>query len=45
MKISANIDGNASDETLNQLIKDTDKVAEIHNTLRKGIEFSLMNEE
>lgn len=30
------VEGNASDEDLNDLIEHTDKVAEIHNTLRVG---------
>lgn len=36
------VDSNASDETIRQLIQHTDKVAEIHNTLRKGVNVNLV---
>lgn len=38
----AHVEGDASDEVLAQLIRDTDKVAEIQNTLRKGVSVSLL---
>ena len=38
------IESNASDQELNDLIRTTDKVAEIHNTLRKGVEVTLMKD-
>jgi uncharacterized OsmC-like protein len=37
----ANVTANATDEEIADLIAHTDKVAEIHNTLRKGIEITL----
>ncbi len=43
IEYKAEIKGNASEDILNQLIKDTDKVAEIHNTLRKGVDVMLIN--
>ena len=36
------IKSNAIPEQLEELIKHTDRVAEIHNTLRKGLEISLL---
>lgn len=41
-KVSAK--GDTSNEELNQLILHTDKVAEIHNTLRKGVEVTLITD-
>nr|WP_298924022.1 OsmC family protein [uncultured Allomuricauda sp.] len=40
---TAKLEGNATDEELNQLILETDKVAEIHNTLRQGVAVTLVN--
>ena len=37
----ANVTANAPDEEIADLVAHTDKVAEIHNTLRKGIEITL----
>lgn len=34
---SANVVANVSDEKIRELLEHTDKVAEVHNTLRKGI--------
>lgn len=45
MKISARkaqVEGDASDEELAELIKHTDRVAEIQNTLRQGVKVVLM---
>lgn len=39
---SAKLEGDATDEDLNELIKHTDKMAEIQNTLRKGVKVTLM---
>jgi uncharacterized OsmC-like protein len=36
-----NIISNATESEIKELIKHTDKIAEIHNTLRKGIEITL----
>ncbi len=38
----AQLEGDASDEVLTQLIRHTDQVAEIQNTLRSGVEVSLL---
>jgi len=38
----ANIQADISDEEIKSLIEHTDKVAEIHNTLRKGIQIRVM---
>ena len=38
----AKVEGDASAEELTDLIKHTDKVAEIHNTLRAGVKVSLV---
>jgi len=38
----ANIVANVSDEKIKELLEHTDKVAEIHNTLRKGIDVKLV---
>jgi uncharacterized OsmC-like protein len=38
---SAIVKADASEEVINELIKSTDKLAEIHNTLRKGAEIKL----
>ena len=40
-RYKANVTANATDEEIVDLIAHTDKVAEIHNTLRKGIEIIL----
>ena len=40
-RYKANVTANATDEEIVDLIAHTDKVAEIHNTLRKGIEITL----
>ena len=37
------LEGKASDEELNRLIIITDRVTEIQNTLRKGVEVTLIN--
>ncbi len=39
----AKIQGNASDEALNKLMIETDKVSEIHNTLRQGVAVTFSN--
>lgn len=37
-----NVESNASSEVIEELIEYTDRVAEIHNTLRKGVEIRLV---
>ena len=39
---SSKLEGDASDQELRKLISNTDKVAEIQNTLRKGVTVTLM---
>lgn len=39
---SAKVDANASENEIKRLIADTDKVAEIQNTLRKGVHVTLL---
>jgi uncharacterized OsmC-like protein len=40
----ANVVANVSDEKIRELLEHTDKVAEIHNTLRKGLDVKLVLE-
>ncbi|HUZ61444.1 MAG TPA: OsmC family protein [Hanamia sp.] len=40
-KYSANVIADATDEEIKALIEHTDKVAEIHNTLRKGLNITI----
>lgn len=40
-KYQTNIKADVSDEEIQSLIEHTDKVAEVHNTLRKGIKISI----
>ncbi len=40
-RYKANVDADASPEEIKALIEHTDKVAEIHNTLRKGVAVSI----
>lgn len=42
-KYKVHIDADASPSEIEDLIQHTDKVAEIHNTLRKGVEINLVN--
>lgn len=42
MQYQAKLEGDASDEELVELIKHTDKVSEIQNTLRAGVKVSLL---
>ncbi|WP_411030434.1 OsmC family protein [Spongiimicrobium sp. 3-5] len=42
---SAKVEGDAPKEELNRLIEETDKVAEIHNTLRKGVAVTLLKDD
>ena len=42
-KYKVHIDADASPSEIVDLIRHTDKVAEIHNTLRKGVEINLIN--
>lgn len=42
-KYKVHIDADASPSEIEDLIRHTDKVAEIHNTLRKGVEINLIN--
>jgi uncharacterized OsmC-like protein len=39
----AHVEADASPELIAALIKDTDQIAEIHNTLRKGVPIQLVN--
>jgi uncharacterized OsmC-like protein len=41
-KYTAHVNAEASREEIEDLIEYTDKIAEIHNTLRKGIEITLV---
>ena len=41
-RYKVNIDADASSAEIEDLIRHTDKVAEIHNTLRKGLEIRLI---
>lgn len=41
-KYRVHVDADASPSEIEDLIQHTDKVAEIHNTLRKGMEINLM---
>ncbi len=38
-----NIESDASQDQIRQLIRDVDQIAEIHNTLRKGVPVKLQN--
>ena len=40
-KYKAHVAADASAEVINELIEHTDRIAEIHNTLRKGLEVTL----
>jgi uncharacterized OsmC-like protein len=42
IQYKAKLEGDASDEELLELIRHTDKVAEIQNTLRSGVKVSLL---
>jgi uncharacterized OsmC-like protein len=42
IQYKARLEGDASDEELAELIRHTDQVAEIHNTLRSGVKVSLV---
>ena len=42
---SAKLEGDASETELKKLVKHTDTVAEIHNTLRKGAEIKLIEKD
>ncbi len=42
IQYTAKVEGNAPDEALAELIRHTDQVAEIQNTLRSGVEVTLL---
>jgi uncharacterized OsmC-like protein len=42
IQYTAKLEGDASDEELLELIRHTDKVAEVQNTLRSGVKVSLL---
>lgn len=42
-KYKVHVDADVSSSEIEELIQHTDKVAEIHNTLRKGLDINLVN--